>query len=648
MSNKISKTTFLKYLRCPRAAAFESESSSIVRDYQRDLAKANDQEKAKVFEEETKERLRQLFLDIISASENSGGEDEVDIESADFDSLLKDNQALKAMLGTYFKIEELSAEKAEHLYGGQVISGTRKNEQVIGQRYINHFKDGFNFNSYVDIYQSDDKTVRIIETKATTSKKYSDLGPTKDKVHFPLFEKSPFGVMRLQEDFEGFKPFEKYYENREKLLNRLDNLGRYVYDLAWQRYIIENSTEDKREHRYYLAVLNDEYYFDGKTNEKGENIYNADEAIVFIDLTEVTKDFLLIIDHDVQTVIDRINKPNFERVPLEASKCLIGKGYQECPWTRICKKDFRVPDKNSLYVYLNGHHGFGPPKEGKESFPKEKIEELIANGITHALDINYEWLSDTQKVQYEVIKNGREFVEKQFIAAFMKKELKYPLFHLDFETMNYPLPMFKGEKPYQQSIFQYSLHVERLPGVCDKEKDNFSFLSKGKDDDREQFIKSLIKNIPAKEQGTIIVYNAAFEKSRINELIKMFPQYETELASINERVFDLMNILKPNKDQRKEYEHLKTKPCNFNYYSEALQRSFSIKKVLPIFAPSLSYANLQEVHNGLEAQATFMRLKTLEGKAFDITYSNMIEYCKQDTWAMFEILQGLRKLIYEK
>ncbi len=647
MTNRISKTTFLKYLRCVRAAAFESDTAALVRDYKRDLAKGADEEKTKILEEETRERLRQLFLDIINASESGNGDGDIEIEPGDFDSLLKDDQALKAMLGTYFKIEELAAKKAQNLFKGQVISGVRQEEQVIGQRFINLFKDGFNFNSYVDVYQEDDKTVRIIETKATTSKKFSDLGPLIKKVRCPLFDKSPFGVMRLLEDFDGFKPFEKYYENREKLLNRLDKMGRYVYDLAWQRYVIENSVSDKREYRYYLAVLNSEYVFDGRQDENGENIYEADDAIVFIDLTQVTKDLMIIVDRDLRTVIDRITNPDRKRVALEAGKCMIGKGYQECPWTKICKKDFAIPEKNSLYVYINGHNGFGPPSEKKEKAPKEKIEELIARGVTHALDIDYEWLDETQKVQYEVIKKGQPFAEKQFIAAFIQ-ELKYPLFHLDFETMNYPLPMFKGEKPYQQSLFQYSLHIERLPGISDKEKDNISFLSSGKGDDREELAKSLIKHIPANARGTVIVYNASFEKKRLKELALMFPQHATELTSIDERVFDLMNILKPNEKQREQYRHLKTKPCNFNYYSEALQRSFSIKKVLPVFAPSLDYGNLEEVHNGLEAQSAFMRLRNLEGKPFEETYRNMIEYCKQDTWAMFEILQGLRRLINEK
>jgi len=128
----------------------------------------------------------------------------------------------------------------------------------------------------------------------------------------------------------------------------------------------------------------------------------------------------------------------------------------------------------------------------------------------------------------------------------------------------------------------------------------------------------------------------------------MFPKYREALMSIHDRVFDLMHFLKPNDKLRKQYSALKNDPGNIAFYSEDLQRSYSIKKVLPIFAPHLNYANLDEVHNGIEAQVAFMRLKNLSGDMFQKTYSNMIEYCKQDTWAMYEVLQGLRKLIYEK
>ena len=138
--NRISKTTFLKYLRCPRAAAFESEASSLVRDYKSQLNKIDDLEKTELLLNDTKEKLRQLFSDMIIPSEGGeGGDDE--ILTNDFDVLLKDDQTLKMMMDTYFQIEELSSAKAEKIFGGQVIAGVRQDNQVIGQRLISLNRD---------------------------------------------------------------------------------------------------------------------------------------------------------------------------------------------------------------------------------------------------------------------------------------------------------------------------------------------------------------------------------------------------------------------------------------------------------------------------------------------------------------------------
>ena len=115
MTNQISKTTFLKYLRCPRAAAFEGDAAAIVRDYQRNLAHVGGEEKAKILEEETKEKLRQLFIRLIENDEG-GAESEAEIESGDFDGLLKDDLTLKAMqeyAEEYHRAELLKLNKSD-------------------------------------------------------------------------------------------------------------------------------------------------------------------------------------------------------------------------------------------------------------------------------------------------------------------------------------------------------------------------------------------------------------------------------------------------------------------------------------------------------------------------------------------------------
>ena len=646
--NNISKTAFLKYIRCSRAAGFEMQSESLIRNYKADLRNADDEEKTQLLKLQAQDKLRELFSELINVQKNEGEDEESEeVESSDFDKLLKEDQTLKMMMETYFTIEELSTKKAVELYGGNIVAGRRVKDQVIGQKIISLFRDGYNFYSFVDTFQEDDKRVRIIESKSTTSRKFVELGPKVKGEIQNLFVLSPQGVLHLVEDFEAFSPFDKYYENREKLKNRVGDIGRYVYDLAWQRYIIEHSKpqDDRREYRYYLSVLNGDYCYDGKKDDSGNNVYDSQSLIIFVDLTKITEEMQEDIDKDFAEVIARINQPDVGRVPLDQNNCMMGKGYRECPWLSVCKKDHGIPNKNSVYVYLNGHNGFGS-KETKKA-DKFTREELISRGIINALDVKYEWLSATQQIQYRAIKFNQHFVEKEFIGA-MLKDLKYPLFHLDFETMNYPLPKFINEKPYQQSVFQYSLHYERKPGISDKEKDNVSFLSQGKDDDREKLVRSLIENIPVNEGGTVIVYNQSFEKGRLKELAGMFPQYRDDLMAIHDRVFDLMHFLKPNKDIRNDKSIFKKDPGNVTFYDVELQRSYSIKKVLPIFAPHLNYANLDEVHNGIEAQVAFMRLATLQGEEFLNTYNNMLEYCKQDTWAMVEVLRGLRKLINEK
>lgn len=642
--NRISKTTFLKYLRCPRAAAFENVALPLLRDLKANLKDVTDEEKVHLLAETTKEKLRDLFSDMIGAEED---EESKDYQVSDFDTLLKEDQTLKAMMETYFQIEELSTMKVTSLFGGNIIAGTRINEQVIGQKLISYFINGYNFYSFVDTFQEDDKTIRVIESKSTTSRKFVDLGPKIDGELKTCFEMSPDGVLHLKEDFSSFVPFDKYQDHRAKLKNRIGDLGRYVYDLAWQRYVIEHSKSphEQRQYRYYLSVLNTDYRYDGKKDEQGRNVYKPDGLIVLIDLTNITGEMQFDLDNDFKNVMERIEVSNASRVPLSQDKCLIGKGYRECPFIRLCKKDYGVPEKNSIYVYLAGHNGFGPKDTKKED--KYTREELIEKGIVKALDIDFDWLSPTQKVQYKVIQNKHPFIEREFIAS-MLEDLRYPLFHLDFETMNYPLPRYAGEKPYQQSVFQYSLHIEKDAGLVDKENDNISYLSKGKSDERRELAKSLVENIPASRGGQVVVYNQSFEKGRLKELASIFPEYREGLMSIHDRVFDLKHFLTPNSEIRKSKAVLKKDEGNVTFYDIGLQRSYSIKKVLPIFAPQLDYANLHEVHNGIEAQVAFLRLSILEGIDFQNTYQNMLEYCKQDTWAMVEILRGLRKMINEK
>lgn len=192
-----------------------------------------------------------------------------------------------------------------------------------------------------------------------------------------------------------------------------------------------------------------------------------------------------------------------------------------------------------------------------------------------------------------------------------------------------------------QSLFQFSLHIEKVPGVCDKELDHYEFLAYNMTDLRKELVEKLCDLIKD-DGGSVLVYNQAFEKTRIKELAQFFPEYSEKLLSINERLFDLMHIIKTN---TKLYENLgfgTDRAKQVNYYHEDLSGSYSIKKVLPIFS-ELTYKGM-EIGNGMEAVYAYAGFKDLTEAELKVKRHSLTLYCQQDTWAMVEILDNLRKI----
>ena len=230
-----------------------------------------------------------------------------------------------------------------------------------------------------------------------------------------------------------------------------------------------------------------------------------------------------------------------------------------------------------------------------------------------------------------------------------KHVIPVPTFEIKKDFSGYlldPLQIFKskgkGEKPYIQSPFEFSLHIEHEPGVCDKEKDNYIFLAKTFDnDEREDLVKALVKYIdPTK--GTLFAQNVAFEKGRIKELAGIFPKYKEPLMQMYNRGFDLMWLVNTKSDLYEELGFDKERASLPNYYNKDLSGSFSIKKTLPVFS-DLSYKDLT-VKNGTEAIVAYANYNNMTKEEFDLYYEALRIYCQQDTWAMVVILDALRKL----
>ncbi len=612
----ITKTNFINYTRCRRYVALEEVKKEKL---DADISYEN------YLEEEKKEKLLEMLSKMYSEDEDGGEEDLIDIE----------NSQLKAMLPYYSKVEELAAKEALKTFGGKVISSSN----TFNQECFDFSLNGIKYLCYVDVYNETETNINIIEVKATTSKKYMEVG-TFNKEPYSLFIKKD-NIMYLKDemgiDIDNEIGYEKYTEKRNKLLDRFD-LGKYVYDLSIQRYIIEGEYKESHNEaklanfNYYLAVLNHEYIYDGVS--KYEKDENSNEIITFIDMTKLTKEMLPKIDSDRVLLEGYLKANDIKNVPL-GSFCEY-KSPTECKYfKKVCGSV--IPEYNSSLNYLN--NGFGFKDENNEY---HKGLDLINEGYIKMLDIPDTWIRNPNHIiQRNALITEKPYINKDKLKAVINS-LKYPIYHLDFETFPCPIPRFKGEKCYEQSPFEFSLHIEKDPGICDKEQDNYVFLATSFNDEREELVKKLIELING-DKGTLFAQNVSFEKKCIKRLGEVFPSYQDKLMKIYDRGFDLIDILKTKEEIYLSLGFDKEEAKSLNYYDYHFSGSYSIKKTLPVFS-NLSYKTL-DVKNGTEAIVEYAGYPHLTKEELENKRNSLIKYCQQDTWAMVVILDALRNIV---
>ena len=279
--------------------------------------------------------------------------------------------------------------------------------------------------------------------------------------------------------------------------------------------------------------------------------------------------------------------------------------------------------------------------------------QLINEGYYKLDDVPKGWLSnDNHLIQYDYYNSGTEWIDEEKMRYWLG-EIEYPIYHFDFEAFPCPLPRFRGETPYRQSVFEFSLHIERAPGVCDKFKDNYIFLNANCDDDeREALAQAIIDHFEFNEDGslhgTMLAQNTTYEKKRLTELADLYPKYSKKLLAIRDKSADLIHLLKTKKDFYLD-AFGEPRAKTINYYHKDLCGSYSIKKTLPVLVPSLTYEGM-DVGNGVQAYITYLNYDSPD-PTFGVLKNKkerrdaLKTYCQQDTWAMVEILRAVRAKI---
>ncbi|MEY4244613.1 MAG: hypothetical protein RLZZ245_2198 [Verrucomicrobiota bacterium] len=250
---------------------------------------------------------------------------------------------------------------------------------------------------------------------------------------------------------------------------------------------------------------------------------------------------------------------------------------------------------------------------------KTKRTSLEEDGYDDLRDVPDDQLNATQMRVKKCSTTGVPYFDAKGAAADLSS-FKFPATFLDFETVNFVIPIWKGTRPYQQVPFQFSLHRVGRNGRIE----HAEFLDLSGDDPSLLFARSLVEQCGTK--GPVFVYSAAFECSRIRELAQRFPDLEPALLAINDRVVDLLPIARD------------------RYYHPSQQGSWSIKAVLPALCPELSYSQLDGVQDGTAAVEAFKKAIAVETTPAEreTIRLQLLEYCKLDTYALVRMWQIFR------
>lgn len=372
---------------------------------------------------------------------------------------------------------------------------------------------------------------------------------------------------------------------------------RYTNDIAYQKYVLERC--GIKVTGTYIMCINNQYVFDGKLDLHG--LFKIDDISerVAKKLSEVEGDLEL-----AESILDNENEPDID-IGIQCGKP------GECEFWDYCAKNLPKPSVFDLYR-LSMKKKVDFYKRGQIDMASLESENSIKNYIQN------------RQIDFFLHDRGT-YVEKEKIEEFLDT-LSFPLYFLDFESVQPAVPKYVGTKPYAQIPFQYSLHyIESEDGEL-KHKE---FLAEANTDPLRAISEALCRDIPA--DTCVTVYNKSFECSRLKELAEYFPDLSEHLLNIRNNIIDLLV------------------PFSSGwYYNKEMGGSFSIKSVLPALFPddpSLDYHNLEGIHNGGEAMDAFPAMEKMSADELAETRKNLLKYCELDTYALVKVWETLRQAI---
>lgn len=367
-------------------------------------------------------------------------------------------------------------------------------------------------------------------------------------------------------------------------------------DLAFQMTVLERAGYSVR--KISVVHVNNQYIRSGAIDPK--------ELTGSTDVTEAVRRLEDFTNQKIAEAVEMLesgNHPDFS--PTLAEKSAFGE------WLEIYKH-LNSFEAGSIYDLCQ--------------LDSKTLSNLNNAGIEFIKDIPENFiLKPKQALQVEATRLERPIIHTDKIKEFFDSFV-FPLYFFDYETLASLVPYFDGLRPYQQLPFQYSLHVLESPN---SELKHYEYLHRENSNPALSLSETLKSHIG--DQGSVITWNMGFEKSCNTLLGSLLPEFTSFYESLNERIVDLMIPF-----------------SNGMYIDKDFCGSASIKNVLPVLVPELSYKALG-IQEGASAQRLWMEA-VLDGKRDEQKQQildDLVEYCKLDTLAMVEIYKKLVGVVRE-
>ena len=462
-------------------------------------------------------------------------------------------------------------------------------------------------------------------------------------VRADIVEKKGNDITLIEVKAKSWEPSEEFIGKKGAVAS---DIRPYLYDVAFQKYVVIKALEElypnekftvkarlmmadkskvasvdglnqmfricKHENRSY-AVADAKAWTEAAAVPEHERVLTAFDVDEYCDmiiagLTAEQGQGGFMENMPFQEFVDLMSKHYCERIPFKPT---LGKECFACPFYKTDKDDKELRDGYKECWSECAHFtdaDFDKPLVKELSGQYIRRDNYIKNGKYFMSDLTYDDLARSkyssapgldhlQRKWLQIgIATGNDDIKKDFGSFLqdgiyldtdgLKDEMAtwtYPLHFIDFETSAVALPFYKGQRPYEQTAFQFSHHkVEMTSGgeYTVTHASQYINTEKGFFPNFE-FVRAL-KTALEGDNGTIFRYSH-HENTILNKIKGQLER--SDEADKDELISFIESITKGGPRAMVDLAELVLK----YYYHPLMKGSYSIKVVLPSVLNSSEY-----------------------------------------------------------